>query len=100
MTVVKFDVDILTARRAYFFRRLRNRRPLKHFGIDSLPMVLAFRLLQQKRGNSQMWQDAVEAISLLFVIALSILISSCIVGSVIAALRAVSHGSHIQSTKR
>lgn len=47
-----------------------------------------------------MWKDSVEAIGLLSLIALPILISFCVVGSIIAALRAVSRGSHIESTKR
>jgi hypothetical protein len=41
-----------------------------------------------------MWQDSVEAIGLLSLIVLPILIAFAIVGSIIAAIRAVSRRSH------
>jgi hypothetical protein len=40
-----------------------------------------------------MLESTVELLVSLFLIALTLLIGSCIVGSIIAALRAVSHGS-------
>jgi hypothetical protein len=46
-----------------------------------------------------MWRESAEAIGLLSVIALPILISFCIVGSIIAALCAVNRGSCVESTK-
>jgi flagellar biosynthesis protein FliQ len=47
-----------------------------------------------------MWKDCVEAIGVLSVLVLPILIAFCVVGSIIAVLRAVSRGSHTESTKR
>jgi hypothetical protein len=44
--------------------------------------------------------STVELLSGLFLSALTLLIGSCIVGSIIAALRAVSRGSAAVSTRR
>jgi hypothetical protein len=46
-----------------------------------------------------MLKDALEAIGLLSLIALPILFTFCIVGSIVAALRAVSRAGHAESTK-
>lgn len=47
-----------------------------------------------------MWRALVEAIFVPFLILLPILVAFAIVGSIIAALRAVSAGRHPASTKR
>lgn len=47
-----------------------------------------------------MWTGFVEAIFVLFLIFLPILVAFAIVGSIIAALRAVTAGSHTASTKQ
>ncbi len=47
-----------------------------------------------------MWKDSVEAVGTLSLLVLPVLVASSVVVSIISALRAVSRGSHIESTKR
>jgi hypothetical protein len=47
-----------------------------------------------------MWKDSIEAIGLLSVIVVPVVIAFCIVGSMIAAVRAVGRGSHTENRKR
>jgi hypothetical protein len=47
-----------------------------------------------------MLESAVEVLGGLFLSALTLLIGSCIVGSIVAALRAVSRGSGTVGTRR
>jgi hypothetical protein len=47
-----------------------------------------------------MLKNAVELLCSLFLSALAVLIGSCIVGSVVMAIRAVNRGSTIVGTKR
>jgi len=47
-----------------------------------------------------MLKSTVELLGGLFLSALALLIGSCIVGSIVAALRAVGRGSHTVGTRR
>ena len=47
-----------------------------------------------------MLESVVELLGDLFLSALTLLIGSCIVGSIVAALRAVGHGSIMANTRR
>lgn len=47
-----------------------------------------------------MWNDSIEAISLLSLIGVPAVIASCIVGSIVAAIRGVSRRGCIESAKR